>query len=422
MKSLSIIFLFLLGCNLLNGQSYADSVNITSETRIPLYILPAVERQVVLTLPYASPIIQNPEKWTALREGNIPNDVYIVYSDYPADYSKWVSTYSGLLSRRIKAMFELDPVFKSSHIRWHLVLQTQCTSIAEAKGLFHGIVIQYEPRPVLPPIVYRGAKPTTPNTPAATAPAPIPPVPYEFSSTAHSLIVPQRSDEVNSIDDIKSLMRGETYLTDSTVLNIMHRHKEWKNCLVVMDWTGSMYKYGAQLLIWHRMNLESNISQVSHFVFFNDGNEKLSSQKSVGKTGGIYKASTNSIQDVIRTMNKTMLGGNGGDVQENDLEAILMGIKKLGDFDEIILIADNSPVRDLSLLKHINRPIRVIICDPYKGYINPQYLKIAFETNGSLHTLKADIERLEELFSPNSTWDFGGGRYEMKEGKVVRVK
>lgn len=86
-----------------------------------------------------------------------------------------------------------------------------------------------------------------------------------------------------------------------------------------------------------------------------------------------------------------MKKGNGGDSPENDLEAVLTGIQYLTDFEDILLIADNkSPVRDIELLEKINRPVHVLLCD-VRGTIHPDYIKIARETGGTLHTLKEDI-------------------------------
>jgi hypothetical protein len=226
--------------------------------------------------------------------------------------------------------------------------------------------------------------------------------------------------EVEDISDLKAVMRGEAKLQDSTVMTILLRHPEWKNSLVVMDWTASMYTYGAQLLLWHRLNLENNVSKVTHFTFFNDGDKKRMGEKRVGKTGGIYKAATNSIEDVIRVMAKTMQQGTGGEPEENDIEALLMGIERLKDYEDIILIADNSPIRDMGLLKEIKKPIRVLICDPYKGWVNPEYVRIAFETGGSLHTLEADIENRMQLQDKDSK--IMTSPFEMIGTGIMRIK
>jgi hypothetical protein len=63
----------------------------------------------------------------------------------------------------------------------------------------------------------------------------------------------------------------------------------------------------------------------------------------------------------------------------------------------------------------------VIICDPFKEYINPEYARIAFETGGSLHTLKKDINSLEEAYEKDSGVSFGGKFVFNKDHKLVRV-
>jgi hypothetical protein len=83
--------------------------------------------------------------------------------------------------------------------------------------------------------------------------------------------------------------------------------------------------------------------------------------------------------------------GEGGDEIENDLEAITTSIVTYRDHGDIILIADDSPVRDMNLLRRIKKPIRIILCGTNKG-INDQYLKIAHQTKGSIHTNNQDID------------------------------
>jgi hypothetical protein len=61
------------------------------------------------------------------------------------------------------------------------------------------------------------------------------------------------------------------------------------------------------------------------------------------------------------------------------------------DYADIVLLADESNVRDMALLKRIKKPIHIIMCGTKKG-INDQYLKIAFQTKGSFHTTSNDID------------------------------
>ncbi len=410
MRRCIILILVLVSVSPMLGQADSIPIPIKDVIQIPIYEAEEDTHQVTLNLAYADPVIANPDAWKPLSEKYAVYQVELVYTNYPLDYSKWVLTYGGLLKTRVENLIKLDSAFLDNNIDWYLVLQTKCSSGAEAKKLFHGFVIKYK---------LRNEKPEGDEVPLVAAP--IPPVPFEFSSEAASKVKnPKPIREIYSISEIENVLRGKLVLKDSSIFKILSRHPEWKNSLIVMDWTASMYEYGAQLLLWHRLNLESNISQVSHFVFFNDGNMKPFGHKKIGTTGGIYKATTNRIEDVIRIMNKTMSNGTGGEIEENDLEAVLLGITKLKNFEEVILIADNSGVRDMALLPKINRPIRVIICDPYEQKVNPEYIKIAFETGGSLHTLQDDITQLSQISEGKTHLNVG--KFVMKEGKVVRVK
>lgn len=139
------------------------------------------------------------------------------------------------------------------------------------------------------------------------------------------------------------------------------------------------------------------------FVFFNDGDDKLSREKTIGNTGGLYftEGSLENLDSIILKMREaTKARMGGGEASENDLEAVAAAIKNFDNVDEVILIADaHSPVRDMVLLKEISVPIRIILCGAEelnsfyfnKKDINEQYLTIAHRTGGSVHTLSADF-------------------------------
>jgi hypothetical protein len=61
------------------------------------------------------------------------------------------------------------------------------------------------------------------------------------------------------------------------------------------------------------------------------------------------------------------------------------------DYSDLVLIADDSQVRDMTLLKRIKKPVHVVLCGTKKG-INDQYLRIAMQTKGSIHTSTNDID------------------------------
>lgn len=359
--------------------AFADGIeSIVFKHRIeaPYYVFDAVAPQAVLRMSYAGFEIEDAQPWLKAAVAHVPYEVDLVFTKYPADTSRWRTNYDELLKSRVRELLALDPVFYDKTIRWNMFLQTRCKTESEAKGYFHGFVIRYRPREL------------------------------------------RKVSEVNSPEEVRALVSGFVVPADSTVINIVERHPQWKDMLVVMDWTGSMYQYGAQLVLWHRLNLAVNLNRVQHVVFFNDGNKKKTYQKQIGKTGGIYYTDASDLNAIVATMEKVMSSGNGGDSPENDVEALVKATNLLSGYDEVILIADNSAVRDLELIGQLKKPVRVILCDVRSdGYINPDYVKIAYATGGSLHTLKQDLNRLNELKEGDNI-QIGGIEYVVQNGAI----
>ena len=107
-------------------------------------------------------------------------------------------------------------------------------------------------------------------------------------------------------------------------------------------------------------------------------------------------------------MSKVKAKGNGGDPEENDVEAILKGIQKYPDFKNLILIADNnSCMRDYCLVKDIKVPVKVVLCGTYSG-INPQYINLAYKTKGSIHTIEDDISDFYNRTNTDATFMIDG--------------
>jgi hypothetical protein len=193
------------------------------------------------------------------------------------------------------------------------------------------------------------------------------------------------------------------------ILATLERLKStWKGKLIVTDITQSMQPYLEEVLIWHMLNLREGDRY--QYVFFNDGDRKMASAKRVGTTGGIYtcKGAYADIDSILATMHTAIERGlGGGEPPENDLEAVLTGIRLNKDVQEIILIADSySRVRDMALLEQLSLPVRIILCGAeetnkyYNGLptaINEEYLTIAHRSKGSVHTLKEDIIDLSHL-------------------------
>jgi hypothetical protein len=207
-------------------------------------------------------------------------------------------------------------------------------------------------------------------------------------------------------------------LRDSTILKVFERHEDWNDMSIVGDLTGSMSPYTAQILLWHKLNVESNTSRTKHFTFFNDGDNKPNKSKKTGATGGIYHDIGDSFEDVQKLAKQCMSGGNGGDTEENNVEALISAMENCPECKEFVLIADNyATPRDMKLLDQVTKPVRVIVCGAGSN-INPAYLQIAFKTGGSLHTLKSDLDELVDK-SEGSKFEFEGVHYQIKAGEIV---
>ena len=381
-----IIFLIFISFQALVG--YSQSNNILSNIQWTYAEIPVYQRhesfagQTTLDMGYASHQIKNPRIWTNDIRKKYIYEVDLVLSKYPKDKEDWLTNYDSLMKKRVYELYALIPELEQNkNIKWNLVLQTDCETEADAKQMFHGAVVKYK---------------------------------LHLTSKLKW-----------TLQNVRDIINGKEGFEDSVVFQVFDRNKDWKNILVVNDWTGSMYQYGAQAVLWHRFNLKENKgthSAINHFVFFNDGNLLPDDEKEIGKTGGIYYSEASSTRKIAHTMREVMLSGYGGDKPENDLEAVMKGMEKATDFQDIILIADNSSaVRDMELLSQINQPIKIILCGSGQGKpIHPDYLKIAHQTNGSIHTINEDIIKIGKL-QEGDVIEVAGLNYFIKDGDFVML-
>ena len=75
----------------------------------------------------------------------------------------------------------------------------------------------------------------------------------------------------------------------------------------------------------------------------------------------------------------------------------------------------------MELLKQINYPVRIVLCGVEKKEdIHPDYIKLAFHTKGSLHTVEDDIDQFMknkegEIIMINKV------KYKVEEDELVQV-
>ena len=142
-------------------------------------------------------------------------------------------------------------------------------------------------------------------------------------------------------------------------------------------------------------------------------NDKL---KVAGKVGGIYSQKTKDYNEMENTLKIAQRNGGGGDGPENNVEAILEGIKLYPDCREIIMIADNwATPRDLALLKNVKIPVHIILCGSNSG-VNTDYLNMAMKTGGSIHTIEKDIVKLTG-FLEGQVLEINNQKFQIKSGE-----
>lgn len=412
----------------------------------------ATDNAVLLRMAYASAKIRNPEAWNAeARAGKIPYAVELIFTKYPFDSLDWITPYDRLMPDRMRALYAIDPSLKRADVLWELVAQTGPKTGRQAKQYFHGLRILYMPAPE-PSSAYAARAESPADSALRPTPEPVDAEtktvpksdPFSELKKKYAAKERERAEEQQAArmdgsrtggresDDraldpadmlpppgfrgkryndrqyimyvrqhmgkIDSIINGKYELEDSTVyrsLDYLSGYlKKQKNdslrIAVVMDWTGSMYDHGAQVISWHMRHLEQDL--VDYLTIFNDGDDQLhprmrKREKPVGNTDGVYFTEPDKIKDVLDQMEEVMLNGAGGpEAEENDLEAVVKTIERYPGADKIILIADAdkwSYVRDLYLLKQIDRPVFVVPCQ-HDEFIQPDYLNIAWRTRGGI--------------------------------------
>ena len=209
-------------------------------------------------------------------------------------------------------------------------------------------------------------------------------------------------------------LTGEYKVKDSTIFNTFKRNPNWKKILLVVDMTGSMFPYIGQLLVWYKQTYEEG--RVKYYVLFNDGDNVLDSKKPVGNAGGVHPFDAKDFRKLKKDIEDVRKLGEGGDDPENDLEAVYKSMGTLRDYGDIVLLADDSPVRDMALLKRIKKPVHVVLCGTAKG-VNTEYLKIAYQTKGSISTWNETIQM--KGFRENQTLTVDNDIFRLSSGEFI---
>jgi len=116
-----------------------------------------------------------------------------------------------------------------------------------------------------------------------------------------------------------------------------------------------------------------------------------------------------------------MKNGNGGDIPENDVEAILAGIAQCPSCKNIIHIADNKAIpRDVILANRVTKPVKIITCQVDNTGVHPDLLNLADKMGGSLHTLDEDIVNLSGI-AIGESFNIGRRTYRRMYNGFIRL-
>jgi hypothetical protein len=479
MKPITLLILASLFSSGVFAQTPISAILNQPEILTPQYEIPAAGCQVLyLPMTYGGSTFSNGQKDVIKRlKSATISRIDLVYSDYPAG-----TDFSPLTQRRLQTLqAALPSTFLDKNILFKKIRQTSAPTKALAAGLQHGFFIYFRPLPTkgsgkkevgkLTALLSKTEEAPTPlskmeeiptsrsETEATLTSASIgtgwycserdvatdttntnlPPTPAGYTRTISRIAVKDALTRklINKSDEKEYLASGDSAFfietirdggcefgeytiyeaPDSTVTSVFKRHK-WSRAVVIADVTGSMYPYTAQLLKWLQLNLTNR--QTSYFIFFNDGDDKDDDKKVIGSTGGIYPVMSSNYDDVERTIKTAMTNGSGGDAPENNIEALIASEKLCNSCDSIVMIADNwAPVKDMTLLARWHKPVKVVVCGVLDK-INPDYLRLARDTKGSLHLMEEDIYTLSAL-KEGETIKIHGVMYKLVGGNFVDV-
>lgn len=400
-KIFNSFFLILFWCsNAVVAQQFNEFVKSTPQ-EIGVYDLQSLkENQTYIAMPFGKKTVLNPEQKQLIYE-KVLVKLELVYTKYR---SSETFNQQQLNTNRFIELEKLAPeIFENRFWGYELISQTNGNSTAECDKMFHGFVLTFRPNSTKNSLTqeanYLDKLVTTliKNDSIATDTTP-----KNFTIKTHyDMTVGYLHDTIWFVDTFPKpsppdFFYNQSLFNDSTVLNTFARNQNWQNFIVVTDVTGSMSPYSAQVFVWLKAQAENK--KAKYFVFFNDGDEKESRKKTPLDTKGIYIVENKSLEDVMKTATKCMKNGSGGgESMENDVEAIIEGLKYYPNVEGVILVADNHEImRDYDYINKIKVPVHVILCGA-ENRINIQYMDLVRQTKGTLHTSKSDITNLQDI-------------------------
>lgn len=423
-----LFYFIILFCwvNITAAQSFNELASQSPRYTEEVDIANLKDNQLYIAMPFAKEVVLNPEQEKMFNE-RVMIKLELVYTQYKTAPS---FNQKQLNINRLKELNKLVPnIFEFRLWDFELISQTNGSSREECDNMFHGFIVTFRPNSTantleaeasyLENLVQYMVKKDSLDSDTITPKKLI----YDIK-THYDKNVGYLHDTIWRKDTLRTLpppdfFYNQSLYNDSTVLNAFQRNQNWGDFIVVTDVTGSMSPYSAQVFVWLKAQAENK--KAKYFVFFNDGDDKNSGRKKPLETGGVYVTENTDLQTVTNTAVKCMnKGSGGGESMENDVEAILDGAKQYPDAKAIILIADNYEImRDYEFIKKIKKPVHVILCGA-DNRVNIQYLDLARQTKGTVHTSKTDITNLQEIKEGEQFLIEGKG-YQYKNGRFHSV-
>jgi hypothetical protein len=401
-----------------------------------------------LPMPFASSQFKPEALKTKLPAATEVHAVHLVYTRY-----KQVDTFNQpkLNQRRLNNLKTLWPdLFKQSDVQWRVFEQKSPKTLEAAEACYHGFVIYLKNRPPKAQTEKEIAKIDRIVESYKDTQIWIPEkVSYRIRKreVETGYYLPHSNDKKKQ--NIKYTSAGlwfrkkETRIVrDSIPLKRIPGHfehtgffdtfglrktdeykiltrKNWEGkYAVLVDVTGSMTPYTAQVMLW--MKHSKTCLENGRMVFFNDGNETPDMLKRIGYAGGLHFAESHAFDTVYKTMKTAMRRGDGGDIPENNIEALIAAQKRWPNLDSFIMIADNNAaIKDISLIKQVTVPVNIILCGDLQK-IHPNYVELAAKTNGRIYTIDAEVSNLNKL-KLGGRIDIGKSVYEYRKEGLIKV-
>ena len=186
--------------------------------------------------------------------------VELVYSKYPKTNNFQEIQQRKLNMARLNELEKTAPQLFQSNVKWEFVAHVVNTA-AQARNLYHGFVVYYKMKEKTEKVEDKRTpeqpeKPETPTNPEI----PVPTFAYN-----------NESEEATFIKEGKPQPKSTYQVFD---------RQNWKDVVVVCDWTASMYHFATPILLWHNQkNSQNDTSSIQNFVFFNDGDNTPNKEK-----------------------------------------------------------------------------------------------------------------------------------------------